>query len=848
VESYNDTLRQGDHVGCYQIEQLLGRGGFAATYLAHDLHLDLQVALKEYLPRDIVRRDTNLNVVPASDDFVDDYDAGLKSFAREAKTLARFKHPNIVRVHNVLHKYHTAYMVMDYERGSEMAQLLDERRTLSESELLDIVAPVLDGLEEIHRHGYLHRDIKPSNIYLREQGPPVLLDFGAARFAMSEATQQLTAVVTVGYTPIEQYNISQEDQGPWSDIYALAAVLYEAVTGEMPVDSITRATALQVKRDTDPLLTTHRSAVQPCSGRFLDAIDWALQFKAEDRPQSVAQWRAAIFGRPATAAAQSAPRETVQNTHSTRPYPEPRVTPRPDSGPQINFADLDGDFDDTDMPVLEALALDQQPPAPQPLPEARPRPQTRPQSRTQQRPPTQQPLPQRERADAPERRNTQEVRDVVRRDIMGRTHHDPLPEPLDLTSDPDFTDIEDARHQVRAPAASPAAPDSPPPLDARSFAADEIDERDWDIPQPSRLAAVRWIFPLVALTSIIAGALYFVNQPTNRSQPVPATDTALDIDNALATARTLEATGNGVFPIDYSSLDYYREILRQEPDNASAKAGINRIERNLMDAIDAGVEANELARVNRLLARAKSAGLDVSASRPKSASEDSDFVRDRIVTIRQHLSDGDTAAAERLFARTRGNIADIATIDQLEAEIAASQSAQASRPGRTDALSSGVGEQPASLTPDTTPAAPAPQPVASSQPNALSSEPSSTEEPVVVDTTPPPSGSTIASGALGRHLDRLRRAIESRQINSVLETSDVSADREKFVRQMFDRYDYLSVTINQVQQSNSAVSAKLNIAMYNQRRDGSYYSAGRWNGVTLQTSRNASGNWNSIRW
>lgn len=118
----------------------------------------------------------------------------------------------------------------------------------------------------------------------------------------------------------------------------------------------------------------------------------------------------------------------------------------------------------------------------------------------------------------------------------------------------------------------------------------------------------------------------------------------------------------------------------------------------------------------------------------------------------------------------------------------------------------------------------------------------------MVDTTPPPSGSTIASGALGRHLDRLRRAIESRQINSVLETSDVSADREKFVRQMFDRYDYLSVTINQVQQSNSAVSAKLNIAMYNQRRDGSYYSAGRWNGVTLQTSRNASGNWNSIRW
>ncbi len=836
MESYNDTLRQGDHVGCYQIEQVLGRGGFAATYLAHDLHLDLQVALKEYLPRDIVRRDTNLNVVPASDDFVEDYDAGLKSFAREAKTLARFKHPNIVRVHNVLHKYHTAYMVMDYERGREMAQLLDERQTIGESELLQIAAPVLDGLEEIHRHGYLHRDIKPSNIYLRDQGPPVLLDFGAARFAMSEATQQLTAVVTVGYTPIEQYNISQEDQGPWSDIYALAAVLYEAVTGEMPVDSITRATALQVKRDTDPLLTSHRSAVQSYSSRFLDAIDWALQFKAEDRPQSVAQWRAAMFGSQPASAAPPVDRGRDQTLEQKqRPYPEPRVTPRPDSGPQINFAELHDDFDDTGLPVLEDIALDKQPPS-QSLPT-----RERPPVQARMRPPSRQAAP----PSRVERSDTQQVRDVVRRDIMGRTHHDPLPAPLDLTSDPDFTDVEDARIQARPATPPGAASDTPPPLDARSFAADDPDDHNWDIPQPSRLAAVRWIFPMVALTSIIAGALYFVNQPTPGARPIAATDSTLDIENALATARTLEATGNGVFPIDYSSLDYYREILQHEPDNTQALAGIARIERNLTSAIDAGVEANELARVNRLLARARNAGLDISVNEVQGEAESApdDFVLGRIGEIRAYLERGDTAAAERLFAQTRPYIADVATIDEIEADIAARQQP----PAVTEepaTIATPVSEQLASLTPQAAPAA-APQTAVDIQPNPPPAQIDTA--PPQVDTTPP-GGTTTASGALGRHLDTLRRAIESRQINAVLAASELSADREKFVRQMFDRYDHLSVSIDQVQQSSSTVNARLNISMYNQRRDGSYYSAGRWNGVTLNTSRDASGGWDSIRW
>ena len=295
MTGYTDTLQHGDTISCYQIEEVLGRGGFAVTYLAVDLNLDVHVAIKEYLPREIIHRDEHLNVSARRPEFSEDYNIGLSNFAREAKTLARFKHLNIVRVHQVIHKYNTAYIVMDYEHGRELSEMLGEQGTLPEDQLREILFPIMDGVEEIHRNGLAHRDIKPSNIYLRDNGSPVLLDFGAARYTMSETTQQLTAVVTVGYTPIEQYNVSENDQGPWSDIYALAAVLYEAVTGEMPVDSVTRASS-SLTNASDPLSPVANKAQQHYSDHFLNAIDWGLNMEAEDRPQSIAQWRDAFNG------------------------------------------------------------------------------------------------------------------------------------------------------------------------------------------------------------------------------------------------------------------------------------------------------------------------------------------------------------------------------------------------------------------------------------------------------------------------------------------------------------------------------------------------------------------------
>lgn len=297
MSSDQDTLEQGATIGCYQVEEVLGRGGFAVTYLAIDRNLDVYVAIKEYLPREITTRNAAGEVQPRDTEFADDYNIGLENFAREAKTLALFKHPNIVRVHQVLHQNNTAYIVMDYEHGQELAEVLEDRKSLPEEELRPILMPVLDAVSEIHRQGYVHRDIKPSNIYLRDNGSPVLLDFGAARYTMSETTQQLTAVVTVGYTPIEQYNVSDVDQGPWTDIYAMSAVLYEAVTGEMPVDSVTRASTA-LTNAADPLVSIRDKALHTCTDHFCNAVDWGLRMDAIERPRTVDQWLAALNNLP----------------------------------------------------------------------------------------------------------------------------------------------------------------------------------------------------------------------------------------------------------------------------------------------------------------------------------------------------------------------------------------------------------------------------------------------------------------------------------------------------------------------------------------------------------------------
>src|SRR4051812_23697400 len=201
----------------YRIERLLGVGGFGLTYLARDENLNLQVALKEYLPGEISLRTADQSITPSSKETAESFAWGKRRFLDESRTLASFRHPNIVRVMRFFEANGSAYMVMEYVEGDALPDWIKPRRPLDQAQIAALVAPLLDGLEVVHAAGYMHRDIKPGNIYIRNDGSPVLLDFGSAR----QTNQELTAIVTPGYAPFEQYH-SQGKQGPWSDLYALA--------------------------------------------------------------------------------------------------------------------------------------------------------------------------------------------------------------------------------------------------------------------------------------------------------------------------------------------------------------------------------------------------------------------------------------------------------------------------------------------------------------------------------------------------------------------------------------------------------------------------------------------------
>ncbi len=281
------ALVPGSRLMEYRVERVLGQGGFGITYLATDVHLNAQVAIKEYLPEEIAFRAGDRSVSPNASRHRDRYREGLESFLVEARTLAAFRHPAIVRVARFFEAHRTAYMVLEYERGSPFkAWWPAQAEKLGEAGLVERLLPLLDGLAAVHEAGFLHRDIKPDNIQVREaDGRLVLLDFGSAGQAVAVADAG-AAALTPGYAPIEQYGLGR--QGPWTDIHAFGATLYWAVTGAKPPDAETRAA--------NP--GALKPAVEAAAGRygraFLEAIDWALNPDPAARPQTVAEFRRAL--------------------------------------------------------------------------------------------------------------------------------------------------------------------------------------------------------------------------------------------------------------------------------------------------------------------------------------------------------------------------------------------------------------------------------------------------------------------------------------------------------------------------------------------------------------------------
>lgn len=293
---YRDVLEEGFALHWYEVKSVLGRGAFGVTYLALDKNLDQLVAIKEYFPREFSSRDSGFTVHPSTGESQELFEWGLDRFIREAQTLAKFKHHNIVRVMSVFELNNTAYMVMEYEQGEELSRRYKMKKNLSEQELLNIFLPILDGLKLVHDAGFIHRDIKPANIYIRDDGSPVLIDFGAARKTIGAPTRAITSLVTHGYAPFEQYNESDEKQGAWTDIYALGACLYYAVNGKLPRDALARGSSLLASGvdSYEPVSVTRQGQF---SDGFLRAIDHALMFQAPKRPQDVLLWADMLSGK-----------------------------------------------------------------------------------------------------------------------------------------------------------------------------------------------------------------------------------------------------------------------------------------------------------------------------------------------------------------------------------------------------------------------------------------------------------------------------------------------------------------------------------------------------------------------
>lgn len=301
------ALPAGHLIHDYKIQSTLGGGGFGITYLARDTNLNLPVAIKEYLPSELAMRGADLSVKPSGERTESQFNWGLERFLDEARTLATFRHPNIVRVLRYFQAHGTAYIVMEYESGESLRHWLPRHTPVDCQTLTSLIHPLLDGLELIHKAGFLHRDIKPDNIYIRRDGTPVLLDFGAARRITTG--NDLTTVITPGFAPFEQYH-AHGNQGPWTDIYAMAAVMYWLVGNEKPMDAAARTKVDSMV----PATSVDRHSLYPRA--YLEALDWALKPDEGDRPQSIDEFRRALFAAAQQAATGADP--TLLNSGSTQ--------------------------------------------------------------------------------------------------------------------------------------------------------------------------------------------------------------------------------------------------------------------------------------------------------------------------------------------------------------------------------------------------------------------------------------------------------------------------------------------------------------------------------------------------
>ncbi|MFZ3129377.1 MAG: protein kinase [Rhodoferax sp.] len=284
-----DALPAGTMLGEFELQGLLGVGGFGMVYRGYDHSLQRAVAIKEYMPSALVARAPGLQVSARSTSDAQPFQMGLASFIAEARLLAQFDHPSLVKVYRFWEANNTAYMAMPLYSGITLKQARSRMSgPPSESWLRTVLWSVLEALKVLHGNGTLHRDVSPDNIFLQDIGPPVLLDLGAARRAIVDGAHKHTAILKVNYAPIEQYADAEDlREGPWTDLYAVAAVVHGCLCNEPPLPATFR-----VLRDRMPSVARIAQTVethfgQSYSPEFVQAMDHALVIQPSKRPQSV---------------------------------------------------------------------------------------------------------------------------------------------------------------------------------------------------------------------------------------------------------------------------------------------------------------------------------------------------------------------------------------------------------------------------------------------------------------------------------------------------------------------------------------------------------------------------------
>lgn len=271
----------------YLIGRVLGHGGFAVTYLGYDRNLDVKVAIKEYFPREFATRSGEAGAVILPNDHPEAkgfYEYGLQKFVEEARLLSQLRHAHIIKVLNLFEISGTAYYVMEYLEGQTLKDHIKQHGALPFEKAYALIEQLLDAVDFLHSRNCFHRDIKPANIYLSAEGSPILLDFGSARNQLASQSRSLNATITPGYAPIEQYSVKGR-QGPWTDIYALAATCYYLITGNIPPEAADISQGLE----TIQLPSKLGVALSPAQEKWLMR---GLALRPEERPQSITEWRA----------------------------------------------------------------------------------------------------------------------------------------------------------------------------------------------------------------------------------------------------------------------------------------------------------------------------------------------------------------------------------------------------------------------------------------------------------------------------------------------------------------------------------------------------------------------------